>query len=120
MKLGCRILLIPVLLAVGCEARNPAAPDHLQAWLTSLIAQLESRPVANPPAFIARYEYRNEIVYYVPPSCCDLWSTLYQADGAVLCHPDGGLGGAGDGRCPAFLVERKNEQIIWRDPRGSS
>ena len=120
MKARWQVLLIAFLLAVGCEARNPAAPGRLPDWLTSLTAQLGAQPVANPPAFIARYDYRGEIVYYLPPRCCDVWSTLYNAQGTILCHPDGGVGGNGDGRCPAFFSERTNELIIWRDPRGST
>jgi hypothetical protein len=118
MKIGCQLLMMCVLLlASGCAAGNPVAHDRHPDWLTSLIRQLETQPVANPPAFIARYEYRGELVYYLPARCCDIWSTLYQEDGSILCHPDGGFGGSGDGRCPAFFGERTNEQIVWRDSR---
>jgi len=114
---ACRLLLTCVLLAAGCSVNSPTSPGRRPPWLTSLIQELEAAPVANPPALIARYDYRGETVYYLPPRCCDIWSTLYRADGAVLCHPDGGLSGKGDGGCPAFLAERTNEQIVWRDPR---
>lgn len=120
MKAGSRIFLIALLMATGCAPENPVAPGQLPSWLISLIRQLEAQPVASPPAFIARYDYRGEVVYFLPARCCDVWSTVYSTDGAILCHPDGGLGGAGDGRCPAFFAERKNEQIVWRDPRGGT
>jgi hypothetical protein len=112
-----RTLLIVVLLA-GC-AGNPAAPDSANSppWLTALIRQLEAEPVASPPAFIARYEYKGETVYFLPQRCCDVMSVLYRSDGAVMCHPDGGITGTGDRRCPDFFAERGNERIIWRDPR---
>ena len=113
-------LFMGVLLAAGCATANPVAPDRDPTWLTALIHQLEAEPVANPPAFIARYDYRGETVYYLPARCCDIWSTVYAADGRILCHADGGLTGKGDGRCPVFLAERRNEQIVWRDPRGST
>jgi hypothetical protein len=113
-----RVLLIVVLCA-GC-GRNPAAPDSAitsPAWLTTVIRQLETQPVANPPAFIARYEYKGDTVYFVPQRCCDVMSVVYRSDGAVMCQADGGLAGTGDGRCPDFFAERRNERIIWRDPR---
>ena len=88
------------------------------AWLTTVIRQLETQPVANPPAFIARYEYKGDPVYFVPQRCCDVMSVVYRSDGAVMCHADGGFAGTGDGRCPDFFAERRNERIIWRDPRG--
>ena len=113
-----RVLLICVLSA-GC-GHNPAAPDSaitLPAWLTTVIRQLETQPVANPPAFIARYEYKGDTVYFVPQRCCDVMSVVYRSDGAVMCQADGGFAGTGDGRCPDFFAERRNERIIWRDPR---
>jgi hypothetical protein len=113
-----RVLLIFVLSA-GCS-RNPAAPDSAitsPAWLTTVIRQLETQPVANPPAFIARYEYKGDTVYFVPQRCCDVMSVVYRSDGAVMCQPDGGFAGTGDGRCPDFFAERRDERIIWRDPR---
>jgi hypothetical protein len=85
----------------------------------ALTHDLESQPVANPPAYIARYEYQGQVVYYLPPRCCDIPSTLYDAAGVILCHPDGGLSGIGDGRCPDFIAQRTKEQIVWRDGRGA-
>lgn len=111
------VILAALLLHAGCAGRSPLAPDALPPWLTSLIQQLQAEPVANPPAYIARYLYRGEVVYYLPARCCDIWSTVYRADGSVFCHADGGIDGKGDGRCPAFLAERTSEEIVWRDPR---
>jgi hypothetical protein len=113
-----RVFLILVLSA-GCGG-NPAAADSAiasPAWLTTLIQQLETQPVANPPASIARYQYKGDTVYLVPQRCCDVMSVVYRSDGAVMCQADGGFAGTGDGRCPDFFTERRNERIIWRDPR---
>jgi len=99
------------------EARPADAPPDTPAWLTELIQRLEREPVANPPASIVRYRYKGQTVYYLPPRCCDVPSNLYDADGRVLCHPDGGITGSGDGRCPDFLTERTDEHLVWRDPR---
>jgi hypothetical protein len=104
----------------GAPPQFPPAPDSAitsPAWLTTVIGQLETQPVANPPAFIASYEYKGETVYFVPQRCCDVMSVVYRSDGAVMCHADGGFTGAGDGRCPDFFAERRNERVIWRDPR---
>lgn len=117
MRVG--MLLIASLLLAGCGS-NPAAPGPSAAspaWVAALIRRLESQPVANPPAFVARYEYKGQNVYFVPQRCCDVMSVVYRPDGAILCHPDGGITGAGDGRCADFFGERRHERIIWRDPR---
>ena len=112
-----RAAIFLLVLAVACAGTTPVTPDPVPNWVTSLAQQLAAEPVRNPPALIARYEYQGRVVYYVPPRCCDVWSDLYEADGRLSCHPDGGLTGGGDGRCPDFLAQRKNELIIWRDSR---
>ena len=91
--------------------------SSLPAWLTDLIRQLENEPVANPPATIARYEYKGQTVYFLPQRCCDIFSNLYDADGNIIGHPDGGITGQGDGRVPDFFEERSNEAPIWKDAR---
>jgi hypothetical protein len=115
-----RALLIVSIVVLSDGCRNPAAPEPAgtsPAWLTAVKQQLETQPVASPPAFIAQYEYKGDTVYFVPQRCCDVTSVVYRSDGAVMCRPDGGFAGTGDGRCPDFLAERRNEHIIWRDPR---
>jgi hypothetical protein len=115
------LVFLTFLMSVAC-AGNPAAPDSngsMPAWLTTLVRQSEAQPAANPPAFIARYDYKGQTMYFLPQRCCDIMSVLYRSDGSVACHPDGGLTGRGDGQCADFFRERRNEQIIWRDARGA-
>ncbi len=89
----------------------------IPAWLKALIDELKAEPVANPPAQMIQFTYHGATVYYLPPRCCDIMSILYDADGNVLCSPDGGLTGKGDGRCPDFIETIKDEVVIWRDNR---
>ena len=63
------------------------------------------------------YEYQGNIVYYVPPQCCDQFSQLYDSNGKLICAPDGGFSGRGDGKCPDFSRVRKNKVLIWQDTR---
>lgn len=109
-----------VLIALGlaaCGAQPAGGQSAVPAAVTALIQDLKGRPVANPPAYVASYEYSGQVVYYVPPRCCDIFADLYSSEGKIICHPDGGIAGHGDGRCPDFLSHRKNEKIIWRDTR---
>ena len=96
---------------------TPTSPASVPPAVAALIQDLKRQPVANPPAYVASYEYGGQVVYYVPPRCCDIFGNLYNAGGKVICHPDGGLAGHGDGRCPDFFSLRKHETIIWRDTR---
>ena len=94
------------------------SPLPLPTWLTVLIQRLENQPVANPPASITQYEYQGRTVYFLPQRCCDISSTLYDVDGNIVAHPDGGITGQGDGRAPGFSRERTKGRTIWADQRG--
>jgi hypothetical protein len=109
---------LALLACIGCHSVLATTASDVR-WLADLIQRLSDAPVASPPASIVEYDYRGQTVYYVPPRCCDIESDLYDRHGVLLCHPDGGLTGRGDGRCSDFLDTRRNERLIWTDPRGS-
>jgi hypothetical protein len=113
-----RVLLFLTVLAIlgGCAgAPQNGNPD----WVNRLIVGFQSAPVANPPQSVWRYDYKGQTVYYTPPQCCDQFSILYDTSGVRMCAPDGGIAGHGDGKCPDFLTERKNGELIWKDSRGA-
>ena len=119
------LILIPLFLLLSACAGSVKqstpisglSPGEYPEWIISLVATFEKDPVGNPPQSIYQYLYNGEIVYYVPPQCCDQFSTLYDANGKVICAPDGGFTGRGDGKCSDFFQERKNEKLIWKDSR---
>ena len=115
MKASGTTLLLAVALSAACATVTSA--NNAPEWVTALIQQLEAQPVTNPPAFIARYEYQGQTVYFLPSRCCDIPSNVYSASGTIICHADGGLSGVGDGRCADFFSARKDEKIVWRDAR---
>ena len=112
------------LVVIGCawsgfvctDAGIDPGPMH-PAWVDSLITVYTAAPVGNPPQSIWQYTYNGATVYFVPAQCCDQWSDLYDLAGTIIGHPDGGIGGAGDGRCSDFTATAKNPVLIWRDPR---
>jgi Domain of unknown function (DUF6970) len=107
-------LIALIILLAGCsKSTQTENPD----WVDQLIKKFESEPVGNPPQSIWRYEYQGQVVYYVPEQCCDMFSTLYDANHNVICAPNGGIAGTGDGRCKDFLSQRTGEQLIWQDQR---
>ena len=114
MKPQLLICTLLLFLVTGCAS---AAQSQNPEWVDQLIQQFESDPVGNPPQSIWRYTYSDQVVYYVPAQCCDMFSTLYDGEGNVLCAPDGGLDGRGDARCPDFFSQRTDEALIWQDQR---
>ncbi|MEP6994892.1 MAG: hypothetical protein ABI968_10255 [Acidobacteriota bacterium] len=110
-----------LLTMLACASSPPAtAPSESPsnpAWLDRLIAQVQSKPVTNPPTTIYRYVYRGETVYYRTSRCCDIRSVVYDRNGAVLCEPDGGISNKPDPRCPDFFAARGEETLVFKDPR---
>ena len=89
----------------------------LPSWLAQMLGDLERQPPADPPLTITRYQYRGQAVYYQTASCCDIFSNLYNEEGELIAHPDGGITGRGDGRLPDFHQEREREFLVWMDAR---
>ena len=92
------IAYIILLIFVGACSQSTQYdnPD----WVDQLIVKFQNELAGNPPQSIWRHEYKGQTVYYVPAQCCDQFSTLYDADGNIICAPDGGYTGRGDGLCP--------------------
>ncbi len=104
-----------VLAAVaGC---SPVTSEERPPFVDQLVTQFKSEPVSNPPRSIWRYNYRGDVVFYVPPICCDVPSELYDSDGKAICSPDGGITGLGGGGCPDFFSMRTQESRVWADRR---
>ena len=66
------------------------------------------------PVTIARYLYHNQTVYYISPVVVDGFSQLFDKKHTLLCSPEGGLTGKGDGQCADFFQKAKNEVILFK------
>jgi hypothetical protein len=93
------------------------AATEIPGWLADLIDELEGEPATGSFRSIARYVYEGQTVYFQIPRCCDIFSNLYDAEGNIIAHPDGGITGQGDGRAPDFFEERASGRVIWADTR---
>lgn len=102
--------------AAAEDRPTPAdAPPATPACVQALITAAASQPVGNPPRSIYRCTYRGATVFYLPPQCCDQFSALLSSDCALICAPDGGFAGGGDGRCADFT--RASCTLLWQDDR---
>lgn len=88
-------------------------------WVKKLIEKEEAGRVANSPASLSKCKYKGQIVYYLPPRCCDIPSVLYDENGNFICSPDGGMTGGGDEKCVDFFYEYERREcvVIWKDTR---
>lgn len=105
------ILLVFITLFLNCE--KPNTSDCIETEIDEIL----SGAVWNPPAKIYSYKYNGQTVYYVPPRCCDIPSVLYDENCNIICYPDGGFSGIGDGRCNDFFASRTDGKLIWEDRR---
>ncbi len=108
-------LVFIVLLSCTCSKTSleTTIPDCIRQKINTL----EKENVRNPPAKVYQYTYQNQTVYYIPSYCCDVFSELYDSNCTLICYPDGGITGRGDGRCTDFFDLRKDEKLIWKDLR---
>ncbi|WP_222840640.1 DUF6970 domain-containing protein [Hymenobacter puniceus] len=90
-----------------------ARPGWLKARIEAHLAENKQ----NPPIQVFRYRYKGAVVYYETSPCCDQYTNLYDQKGKLICHPDGGLTGRGDGNCTDFNKNKTEEKLVWQDPR---
>jgi len=111
------IALNIILLAALTGCYKDYVPRDTPNAIIQKINEIKAEAVRNPPASVWQYEYNGKTVYYFPPYCCDIPSLLFDGEGNLICSPDGGFSGTGDGRCTDFVSKRKNEKLIWQDSR---
>lgn len=117
VPLGIHTVLVQDVVGHSQTTQLVVSGPTLPTWLASLIRDLENAPVADPPASITRYTYDGQTVYFLPQRCCDQFSTIYDDEGNIIGHPDGGITGQGDGRVGDFFQARSDGESVWQDPR---
>lgn len=90
---------------------------HRPTWLKNRIDAILAERKRNPKIRILTYQYHDQTVYWESAPCCDQFSILYDTKGQVICNPDGGITGKGDGKCADFNKNKTNEKMVWQDPR---
>jgi len=103
-----------LLFAYGCETSDSEidAPTCIRAQ----IQQILSEPVRNPPAMVWKWEVDGQTYFYITSDCCDQFNYLYDTACNIVCAPDGGITGDGDGNCPEFSGQIE-KTLVWEDHR---
>lgn len=112
-----KVLFCIALLSVFIACNKDDSVDDLPKCIVKKIDDIKAGGVWNPPAKVYSYTYNGETVYYFPARCCDIPSSLFDSDCNVICQPDGGFDGEGDGKCSDFFELRTDEKLIWEDTR---
>ena len=121
MKLLSVFLSLALMLGACCDKKKVTEPAPqnslipLPLCLHEKTEEFKKLDKKYRPANITRYTYKGKTVYYLPPRCCDQMSEVYDEDCNIICRPEGGITGKGDGKCPDFFTERKEAKIVWVD-----
>lgn len=113
-------LLLFVLATTGATLSNCEKikmDKNVPACIKERIKSIEKEKIWNPAAKIFQYEYKGKTVFYIPSHCCDIPGEVLDENCNLICQPDGGITGKGDGKCKDFFKERTGEKLIWADTR---
>jgi len=110
-------MLLIVFLLMFSFCKKVDVPKDTPDCIKDKIKQIQKEEVRNPSAKVYKCVYDGQTVYYFPPYCCDIPGELYDTDCNLICQPDGGLTGDGDGTCTDFFDERTDVELIWEDDR---
>jgi hypothetical protein len=108
------IMSIAALSLTACKKPYPA--DKMPHCVEQKIIEISNQPVRNPAAQVWKWEDNQNTYYYITSDCCDQFNLLYNENCDVVCAPDGGITGGGDGNCPNFQGQLV-KTLVWEDPR---
>ena len=107
-------LLIAPLYITSCSKID--VKKDVPFCIEQKIKEIKNEPVQNPPAEVWEWKTDTETYYYITSDCCDQYNYLYDDDCNIVCAPDGGFTGNGDGQCPDFS-STPVKTLIWEDER---
>lgn len=99
-------------LFFSCKETQQATTSVQTDCISETINKLSAQKY--PGAKVYQYTYNNNKVYYIPAYMPDAYGDLLDINCNLICHPDGGITGKGDGRCSDFFSTRTDEKLIWQ------
>ncbi|UFH53973.1 DUF6970 domain-containing protein [Spirosoma sp. KNUC1025] len=108
--------LLVLLFSASCH-HEELTPKDLPACIQSIISQNGSWRSGDRLIAIYRYKYQKRYVYLGISDCCDFYNFLFDNNCQILCAPNGGFSGGGDGKCPDFSKEATEQTEIWVKPQ---
>ena len=96
---GCKKLNLPVTVP-DCVERDIKRFERQDGGFDNAVA-------------VYQWLVDGKIYYYYASDCCDQFNYLYDEECNLVCAPDGGFGGNGDGNCPEFVGDI-TEVLVWK------
>lgn len=107
--------IIVSLLILMCfnNCRNYLSLATIPACIKQEIRKAK-RSKNNLKIQVWQFKYKGDTVYFISASAADKMSVLLDCHCNIICRPDGGLTGKGDGHCKDFFLFRSDEKLIWQ------
>ncbi|MDX2280854.1 MAG: hypothetical protein NW218_14805 [Saprospiraceae bacterium] len=116
MKNLVKIAICTVFSVLAACKHENDLDNKVPNCITDKVEALKELPPQNPRAEVWQWDVDGKIYYYITSDCCDQFNYLYDNQCNVVCAPDGGITGGGDGTCPKF-TGKIDSTLIWKDPR---
>ena len=107
---------LAVLLIAVSACNKPDLQTDVPNCIEKKIKKAMNASVQNPPMEVWKWTDNSNTYYYVTSGCCDQFNYLYDDKCNIVCAPDGGFSGGGDGNCPT-LQGTVVKTLVWKDPR---
>jgi hypothetical protein len=111
------LIFLSILLGFFHSCAKISVPKDTPSCIKNKIRKIQGQHVFNPPASVSLWEFDGKKYYYITSDCCDQMTELYNDQCELICHPDGGITGTGDGKCPDFTQGTLQKTLIWKDSR---
>lgn len=115
MKFYPLVLFFLMMLNFSCD--EIIDEDGATSCIREKIEKFKRDPLTNPAREVYSYQYKGKTVYYITSECCDQYNYVYDVNCNIICAPDGGFAGTGDGKCTDFYEIATNKTLIWKDTR---
>jgi len=107
------VAVLGMLVLTACPSTED--PVIYSTCVQDIIDSLALESTFSPSARVEEWKVGNETYIYSTSDCCDHFNFLLNLECEVICAPDGGFSGMGDGNCPN--LEGVEKMLIWEDPR---
>ena len=113
------VLFALTLVAPWTVSQTLTEGEAPPSWLIKRIKTFESGPANHAPYGIWQITHNGRPAYYFRSPCCDQYNPLIDDTGVVMCNPDGGKSGKGDGRCSNPADPNTKVRLVWVHPRSA-
>jgi len=110
------MLIVIGFISIVTSCTNSDLDIDAPACIESKIENILANEVTNPPTQVWKWEVDEKTYYYITSDCCDQFNYLYDTNCELVCAPDGGITGTGDGNCPEFTGDI-TKTLVWEDQR---